>query len=81
MAFGRLLKRVPEPDIVRVPPQLADANASLGADGLPFVLDAREVLGTFQSKPADPGRAVLPLAGTNGKRRRELPPPSAVVRF
>jgi murein DD-endopeptidase len=62
---------------------VADSPAELAAEGLPYVLDRFELLGTFQfpddaaTTPAiTPRPANLPAA-----RRRELPPPNAVVRW
>jgi murein DD-endopeptidase len=65
---------------------VSDANASLGAEGLPYVFDTFELLGGFVSpSKVDPGvsaAGVMPLAnGVDARRRRELPAPNAVVRF
>jgi murein DD-endopeptidase len=62
---------------------LADANATLAAEGLPYVFSQFEVLGTFDSLEeageGSPPRALSP--GTNGVRRNEHPAAKVVVRF
>lgn len=61
---------------------ITDGNSPLGAEGMPYVLEAFEVLGTLSStsllikggwKP-EPGRSV-------DKRKSEIPTENAVVRF
>jgi hypothetical protein len=62
---------------------VSDANASLGAEGLPYVFESFERLGSFEF-PATAGDAPTisaPATGTTNRRRRELPAPNAVVRF
>ncbi len=60
---------------------LSDANASLAAEGLPYVFDRFDALGTF-AFPATPGGAptMVPVSGP-AARRRELPGPNTIVRF
>jgi hypothetical protein len=62
---------------------VADASAALAAEGLPYVLEGFELLGAFRFP--DRPEATSPIApvasGLAGRRRRELPPPNAVVRF
>jgi hypothetical protein len=62
---------------------VADAAAWLAGEGVPYVFDQLTLLGTFQSP--DRAEATLPIAelptGLAARRRRELPSPSAVVRF
>jgi murein DD-endopeptidase MepM/ murein hydrolase activator NlpD len=61
---------------------ITDGNSPLGAEGMPYVLEAFEVLGTLSSKALlikggwkpEPGRSV-------DKRRLEIPTENAVVRF
>ena len=61
---------------------VADANSLLDAEGLPFVIDAFEVLGGYTGfdatadVPWNP-----PAADAGGRRVQELPPPNAVVTF
>lgn len=62
---------------------VADTSAALAAEGVPYVFDQLQLLGTFQfpnnSSATSP---IIPLAtGEVARRRRELPPPYAVVRF
>jgi murein DD-endopeptidase len=65
---------------------VSDANASVGAEGLPFVFESFDLLGRFEFPGRTPAGgdqpAVLPLgSGVETRRRRELPPANAVVRF
>lgn len=61
---------------------ITDGNSPLGAEGVPYVLEAFEVLGTLTSKALlikggwkpEPGRSA-------DKRRLEIPTENAVVRF
>ena len=61
---------------------ITDGNSPLGAEGMPYVLEAFEVLGTLSSKgllikggwKPEPGRSA-------DKRRLEVPTENAVVRF
>jgi len=62
---------------------VSDANESLGAEGLPYVLDQFTWLGAFE-KISDVGRGAspTPLSKTlDANRRSELPPPNSVVSF
>lgn len=57
---------------------LADANSPLGAEGLPFVFERFELLGSFPDfsqfgKKMD--------TGLRGKRKKEFPPSNSVLRF
>ena len=62
---------------------VADTSASLAAEGMPYVFDQLELLGTFHVP--DRPEATLPITplatGQVARRRRELPAPYAVVRF
>lgn len=62
---------------------VADANATLGAEGLPFVFRQFEVLGGFSSIAAvHAGERFAPVAaGPAQVRRLERPAPNAVLRF
>jgi len=61
---------------------ITDGNSPLGAEGVPYVLEAFEVLGTLSAKALlikggwkpEPGRSA-------DKRRLEIPTENAVVRF
>jgi Peptidase family M23 len=61
---------------------VSDANSPLGAEGLPFVFRAFDVLGAFDS--LDAFAAGMPwslVRGVTGARRLEMPPAQAVLRF
>lgn len=61
---------------------LADGPAPLGAEGLPFVLDRFEVIGSYGASDVlsgDPWRS--PEPGRGGVRVGELPAPNTVVVF
>jgi murein DD-endopeptidase MepM/ murein hydrolase activator NlpD len=62
---------------------VSDATASLGAEGLPYVFESFERLGSFQFPATAGGTPTIspPATGTTARRRRELPAPNAVVRF
>jgi murein DD-endopeptidase MepM/ murein hydrolase activator NlpD len=63
---------------------VADANASLGAEGVPYGFDRFDSLGEFQFPDAAtgaPARISPRAAGVGSTRRRELPAPNAVVRL
>jgi hypothetical protein len=61
---------------------VSDANSPLGAEGLPFVFSAFDVLGAFESLDAfAAGMSWSPVRGVHGARRLEMPPAQAVLRF
>jgi murein DD-endopeptidase len=61
---------------------VSDANSPLGAEGLPFVFRAFDVLGAFESLDAfAAGMPWSPVRGDTGARRLEMPPAQAVLRF
>jgi murein DD-endopeptidase len=61
---------------------VGDANSPLGAEGLPFVLRAFDVLGSFESLEAfAAGMPWSTVRGITGARRLEMPPAQAVLRF
>lgn len=61
---------------------VADADVPLAAEGLPFVLDAFEVLGSYAASDLMTGVAWRPADGASGgPRTDELPAPNAVVVF
>lgn len=62
---------------------IADTNASLGAEGVPYGFDRFDSLGEYQFADAAtgaPARISPRAAGAASTRRRELPAPNAVVR-
>lgn len=59
---------------------LADANATLAADGVPYALDRYRKLGAYPTLEAF-GAGGAWDATSAGERRRELPGPNAVVAF
>jgi hypothetical protein len=59
---------------------VSNANATLAAEGLPYVFDAFEVLGEYRFASGKTPAAVMPSA-RSGKLRGELPAPLAVVRL
>lgn len=62
---------------------VSDANATLAAEGLPYVFRSFDVVGAFDSIAAyGAGERWQPVAGaTGGRRNHELPAPNAVVMF
>jgi murein DD-endopeptidase len=61
---------------------VAEADSTLGAEGLPFVLAEFEVLGAYDAIEALGTAPWTPLPEPAGARRRaERPPPNSVVRF
>lgn len=62
---------------------VADANAVLGAEGLPYVFRSFEVLGAYETidghQSGDPWRAAPEATG--GARKMELPAPNVVLTF
>lgn len=62
---------------------VSDANATLAAEGLPYVFRSFEVLGAFETIAAatSDARWQPALPGTGGARTRELPAPNVVVMF
>lgn len=62
---------------------VADANATLAAEGMPWMLRGFEVVGAFESIQAfrAGGRWPQAPAGQGGRRRLELPAPNVVVMF
>jgi hypothetical protein len=62
---------------------MSDANSTLGAEGLPFVLRAFEQIGRFPSIAAllAGERWTADADGVVGARRLERPGPNTVVRF
>lgn len=62
---------------------MSDANATLAAEGLPYVFRSFEVVGAFDSIGAYAGGARWkPVAGdAGGTRNMELPAPNVVVMF
>lgn len=61
---------------------VVDANSSLDAEGLPFVLEQFDVLGTYDAFDALAGIPWTPSEpGTGSRRSGEMPAPNAVVNF
>ena len=61
---------------------VADRNSPLGAEGLPFVIDAFELLGRYPEFDRFGEERWTPLSGEMAKRRRgERPPSNSVVLF
>jgi peptidase M23-like protein len=61
---------------------ITDGNSPLGAEGMPYVLEAFEVLGTLSSKALLIKGGWRPEPGHRAdKRRLEIPTENAVVRF
>ena len=60
---------------------ITDGNSPLGAEGVPYVLDAFEVLGTLTLKSLLIQGGWKPESGRVDKRRLEIPTENAVVRF
>jgi hypothetical protein len=62
---------------------VSDANASLAAEGLPYVFDNFEAVAEFpKMEDVATGVAPQPLSkGSDGKRHGELPAPNTVVSF
>ena len=62
---------------------VSDANSSLVAESVPYVLDQYEWIGTFETMEAvGSGSAPSPIEkGVNVKRQGELPAPNVVVKF
>ena len=61
---------------------IADRNSPLGAEGVPFVIDAFELLGRYPEFDRFGEERWTPLTGEIGKRRgAERPPSNSVVMF
>lgn len=61
---------------------VSDANATLAAEGLPYVLRSFEVIGAFDSIGAHAdGVRWKPVSEAGGRRSLELPAPNVVVMF
>ena len=83
---GEVLARIGASGSVFSGPHLhfhvSDANSPLGAEGLPFVFRAFDLLGAFESLDAfAAGMPWSPVRGVTGARRFEMPPAQAVLRF
>ena len=84
---GQVLGRLGNSGSSSIGPHLhfhvADAPATLAAEGIPFAFRAFEVLGGFSSIDAlvSGERWVAAPEGDAGERRAERPAPNAVVRF
>jgi murein DD-endopeptidase len=61
---------------------VADANSSLDAEGMPFVLSRFDILGAYNDRDALTDVAWKPLGSSErGSRTLEMPAPNAVVDF
>jgi murein DD-endopeptidase MepM/ murein hydrolase activator NlpD len=60
---------------------VADANSPLGAEGVPFVFERFEVLGSYPDIGALGSKPWIPASGRTSRRDREMPASNVVVQF